>query len=127
MLRNCLLLCHSSDVHLLTQMVYFSRDSYVNICIPRNSWKGLANQLSVNGLMSSCMIHSQRTLGKHTKLMQELLVNSRGFSFSWNTQSTGFQSVHFGTDPCFVMLEACLHTESFLDKYCPGTSKSVCI
>jgi hypothetical protein len=57
-LRNCLLVCHSSDVHLLTQVVYVSRDSYVNICIPRKSWKGLANQLSVNRVMFSCMTHS---------------------------------------------------------------------
>ncbi len=97
MFRNCLLFYHNNDVHLLSQMMYVSRDNFVNVCIPSNSWKGLATQLLVNGVMSSCMTHNGRTLGEHTKVMQELFAHSGSFSFSWNTQNIGLLNVHFGT------------------------------
>lgn len=88
---------HNSDVHLFSQTMYVNRDNFVNVCIPRNSWKRLVNQLSINGVMSFYMTHNRRTLGKHTKVMQKLFAHSGSFSFSWNTQSIGLSNLHFGT------------------------------
>jgi hypothetical protein len=82
-------------------MVYVNTNDFVNICILGNSWKGLANQLSENGVMSSCMTHNWKTLGKHTNVMQKLFVNIGSFSFSLKTQSIELQNVHFGTCSLF--------------------------
>lgn len=124
-LKNCLLFCHNSDVHLLSQMVYVSKNDFVNICIPGNSWKRLVNQLSINGVRSSCITHNQKTIRKHTNVMQKVFINNGSFSFSQKTQNIGLQNVHFGIGSLFCDVGSMFHTKSFTDKYYPRTSKSM--